>query len=34
MALPYVVLIIVYDEVRKLIIRRNPGGWAERETYY
>uniref|UniRef100_A0A3P8X101 Sodium/potassium-transporting ATPase subunit alpha n=1 Tax=Cynoglossus semilaevis TaxID=244447 RepID=A0A3P8X101_CYNSE len=27
-------LIFVYDEVRKLILRRNPGGWVERETYY
>ncbi|XP_041320033.1 sodium/potassium-transporting ATPase subunit alpha-1 [Pyrgilauda ruficollis] len=33
-AFPYSLLIFVYDEVRKLIIRRNPGGWVERETYY
>ncbi|CAO2638421.1 Sodium/potassium-transporting ATPase subunit alpha-4 [Lemmus lemmus] len=33
-ALPYSVLIFIYDEIRKLIIRRRPGGWLERETYY
>ncbi|KAM9512246.1 sodium/potassium-transporting ATPase subunit alpha-3-like isoform 1-T1 [Salvelinus alpinus] len=33
-AVPYSVLIFVYDEIRKLLIRRNPGGWVERETYY
>uniref|UniRef100_UPI00398F8DA8 sodium/potassium-transporting ATPase subunit alpha-3 isoform X2 n=1 Tax=Pristiophorus japonicus TaxID=55135 RepID=UPI00398F8DA8 len=33
-AFPYSFLIFVYDEVRKLILRRNPGGWVERETYY
>ncbi|KAM9277629.1 sodium/potassium-transporting ATPase subunit alpha-1 [Cariama cristata] len=33
-AFPYSLLIFLYDEVRKLIIRRNPGGWVERETYY
>uniref|UniRef100_A0A6Q2XGH7 Sodium/potassium-transporting ATPase subunit alpha n=1 Tax=Esox lucius TaxID=8010 RepID=A0A6Q2XGH7_ESOLU len=33
-ALPYSLLIFIYDEVRKLIIRRSPGGWVERETYY
>ncbi|XP_043915756.1 sodium/potassium-transporting ATPase subunit alpha-2 isoform X3 [Protopterus annectens] len=33
-ALPYSLLIFVYDEVRKFILRRNPGGWVERETYY
>ncbi|EDL39029.1 mCG142116 [Mus musculus] len=33
-ALPYSVLIFVYDEIRKLIIRRRPGGWLEKETYY
>ncbi|KAM9039184.1 sodium/potassium-transporting ATPase subunit alpha-3 isoform 2-T2 [Sarcophilus harrisii] len=27
-------LIFVYDEIRKLILRRNPGGWVEKETYY
>uniref|UniRef100_A0A670YV81 Sodium/potassium-transporting ATPase subunit alpha n=1 Tax=Pseudonaja textilis TaxID=8673 RepID=A0A670YV81_PSETE len=27
-------LIFVYDEVRKLLLRRYPGGWVEKETYY
>ncbi|TPP66702.1 Sodium/potassium-transporting ATPase subunit alpha [Fasciola gigantica] len=34
LAMPFALLIIVYDEVRKWIIRRNPGGWVEKETYY
>ncbi|XP_041127780.1 sodium/potassium-transporting ATPase subunit alpha-1 [Polyodon spathula] len=33
-AFPYSLLIFVYDEIRKLIIRRSPGGWVEKETYY
>ena len=33
-ALPFSLLIFVYDEVRKYILRRNPGGWVEEETYY
>lgn len=33
-ALPFSLLIWVYDEVRRYILRRNPGGWIERETYY
>ncbi|MFT7800181.1 sodium/potassium-transporting ATPase subunit alpha-2-like isoform X2 [Arapaima gigas] len=33
-AFPYSLLIFVYDEVRKLILRRQPGGWVEKETYY
>ncbi|XP_035209918.1 sodium/potassium-transporting ATPase subunit alpha-like isoform X1 [Stegodyphus dumicola] len=33
-ALPFSLLIFVYDETRRLILRRNPGGWVERETYY
>ncbi|XP_078276897.1 sodium/potassium-transporting ATPase subunit alpha-2 [Rhinoraja longicauda] len=33
-ALPYSLLIFIYDEVRKFILRRHPGGWVERETYY
>ncbi|XP_076838201.1 sodium/potassium-transporting ATPase subunit alpha-2 [Brachyhypopomus gauderio] len=33
-AMPYSLLIFVYDEVRKLILRRYPGGWMEKETYY
>uniref|UniRef100_A0A8C3WBB3 Sodium/potassium-transporting ATPase subunit alpha n=1 Tax=Catagonus wagneri TaxID=51154 RepID=A0A8C3WBB3_9CETA len=33
-ATPYSLLILIYDEVRKFIIRCYPGGWLERETYY
>lgn len=33
-AVPYALFIIVYDEIRKFIIRRRPKGWVERETYY
>ncbi|XP_048105397.1 sodium/potassium-transporting ATPase subunit alpha-1-like isoform X2 [Alosa alosa] len=33
-AMPYSLLIFIYDEVRKYILRRNPGGWVEKETYY
>jgi len=33
-ALPYSLLIFVYDEARRYILRRNPGGWVENETYY
>ncbi|XP_067300314.1 sodium/potassium-transporting ATPase subunit alpha-1b isoform X3 [Pseudorasbora parva] len=33
-AFPYSLLIFIYDEIRKLVLRRNPGGWVERETYY
>merc|ERR1711884_513751 len=34
-ALPFSVLIFVYDECRKLLLRRlRPGNWLERETYY
>merc|ERR1711910_2312 len=33
-ALPFSATIFIYDEVRKFLLRRNPGGWVERETYY
>lgn len=33
-ALPYAIIIFAYDELRKLWIRRNPGGWWDRETSY
>ncbi|CAD5227303.1 unnamed protein product [Bursaphelenchus xylophilus] len=33
-ALPFAVIIFLYDEFRRFLIRRNPGGWVERETYY
>lgn len=32
--LPFSILIFVYDEGRRFILRRNPGGWVEQETYY
>ncbi|CAB3397184.1 unnamed protein product [Caenorhabditis bovis] len=33
-ALPFSILIFVYDEIRRFLIRKYPGGWVERETYY
>jgi sodium/potassium-transporting ATPase subunit alpha len=33
-AIPFSILIFIYDEVRKYLLRRNPGGWIEKETYY
>jgi sodium/potassium-transporting ATPase subunit alpha len=33
-AMPFSLIIFVYDEVRRYILRRNPGGWIENETYY
>uniref|UniRef100_A0A1I8A3T2 Sodium/potassium-transporting ATPase subunit alpha n=1 Tax=Steinernema glaseri TaxID=37863 RepID=A0A1I8A3T2_9BILA len=33
-ALPFSLLIFVYDEVRRWLIRRYPRGFVERETYY
>ncbi|KAE9548777.1 hypothetical protein FO519_008015 [Halicephalobus sp. NKZ332] len=33
-ALPFSILIFIYDECRRYCIRRWPGGWVERETYY
>jgi sodium/potassium-transporting ATPase subunit alpha len=33
-ALPFSLSIFIYDEVRKYLLRRNPGGWLEKETYY
>merc|ERR1711922_89064 len=33
-ALPFSLLIFCYDECRKFLLRRNPGGWIEQETYY
>ena len=33
-AIPFSVLIFAYDEIRKYLLRRNPGGWIEQETYY
>ena len=31
---PFSILILVYDEVRKLLMRGSPGGWLERFTYW
>lgn len=31
---PFAIVIFLFDEIRRLIIRRRPGGWVERETYY
>jgi sodium/potassium-transporting ATPase subunit alpha len=33
-ALPFSLSIFIYDEVRKYLLRRHPGGWLEQETYY
>merc|ERR1712130_767756 len=30
-AIPFSVLIFCYDETRKFLLRRNPGGWIEQE---
>jgi len=32
--LPFTVAIFVYDEIRKHLLRKYPGGWVEQETYY
>ncbi|KAJ6650148.1 Sodium/potassium-transporting ATPase subunit alpha [Pseudolycoriella hygida] len=31
---PFMIIILIYDELRKLYLRRNPNSWLERETYY
>uniref|UniRef100_A0A669BP06 Sodium/potassium-transporting ATPase subunit alpha n=1 Tax=Oreochromis niloticus TaxID=8128 RepID=A0A669BP06_ORENI len=31
---PYGILIFVYDEIRKLGVRRHPGSWWDQELYY
>ena len=33
-AVPFSILIFVFDELRKWLLRNNPGGWVEKETYY
>merc|ERR1711936_935087 len=33
-AIPFSILIFIYDELRRYFLRRYPGGWVERETYY
>jgi len=32
--MPFSLIIFAYDEIRKTLIRRYPGGWVENETYY
>jgi sodium/potassium-transporting ATPase subunit alpha len=32
--MPFMLVIFIYDECRRAILRRNPGGWVEKETYY
>lgn len=32
--IPFGILVFIYDELRKFIMRRQPGGWVEMETYY
>ncbi|KAM7435938.1 Sodium/potassium-transporting ATPase subunit alpha-1 [Porites harrisoni] len=33
-AMPFSLAIWVYDEIRRYILRRYPGSWLDRETYY
>ncbi|KAI6241026.1 Sodium/potassium-transporting ATPase subunit alpha [Aphelenchoides fujianensis] len=33
-ALPFSILIFIYDEIRRFLIRKYPGGFVEKETYY
>jgi len=33
-AMPFSLLIWLYDETRRYLLRKNPGGWVEKETYY
>uniref|UniRef100_A0A8C3Y8Q6 Sodium/potassium-transporting ATPase subunit alpha n=1 Tax=Catharus ustulatus TaxID=91951 RepID=A0A8C3Y8Q6_CATUS len=33
-AVPFAILIWVYDEIRKLLIRRYPGSWWDKNMYY
>jgi sodium/potassium-transporting ATPase subunit alpha len=32
--MPFSCVIFIYDETRKFLLRRHPGGWVEKETYY
>ena len=34
LGVPWSILILIYDEVRKYIIRQFPGGWVDRFTYW
>ncbi|KAH8418895.1 hypothetical protein KR009_002243 [Drosophila setifemur] len=33
-AVPFGLLLFFFDEGRRFLIRKNPGGWVEQETYY
>jgi len=33
-SLPWAILIFIFDEYRRYLIRKNPHGWVEKETYY
>jgi len=33
-AMPFCIMIFLYDEVRKMLIRKNEGGWVFKNTYY
>ena len=33
-SLPFMLLIFTYDEIRKAIVRKHPGGWMEKETCF
>ncbi|XP_028427653.1 sodium/potassium-transporting ATPase subunit alpha-1-like [Perca flavescens] len=33
-ALPYTLIVVLFDEARRYCIRRYPGGWVEQETLY
>jgi len=32
--MPFSLIIFVYDETRRYLLRKYPGGWVEQETYY
>ena len=32
--MPFSAVIFIYDEIRKHMLRKYPGGWVEMETYY
>ena len=31
---PFILFMLLYDEIRKAIIRKHPNGWMQRETCY
>jgi len=33
-AVPFIIFLLCYDEIRKAIIRKHPNGWMQRETYF